>query len=595
MQITHADRLARLRDRLAAESLHGMIVPRADEHLGEYVPANAERLAWLTGFTGSAGLAIVLPDRACVFTDGRYTLQLAEETDPALWERGHITEQPPHTWLAAHVPEGARIGYDPLLIAEESLARYAEQTVQMVPLATNPIDAIWPDRPPAPAGPVVAHAGEYAGRASADKRAEIAGVLRAARQDATVLTDPASVAWLLNLRGSDVPYTPFALAFAVLDADARTDLFIDAARLADDLRAGLGDDVRVRPRAELGQALAALSGRRVRVDGAGAPVWFAQTLRAAGAEVVAAADPCLLAKACKNPIEQDGMRAAHARDAVALCRFLCWLDSAAPAGGVTEAAAAARLFDLRATGQHFRGESFATISGAGEHGAIIHYRVTPQTDRALRPNEVYLIDSGAQYLDGTTDVTRTIWTGPGPSPDTVREQATRVLRGHIAIATLVFPKGVAGTHLDAFARRALWDAGLDYDHGTGHGVGSYLSVHEGPVSLSRMARPVPIAAGMVLSNEPGLYVSGQYGIRLENLLLAQDIPGFGAKPFLRFETLTLAPFDRRLIEPALLTGAELAWLEAYHARVLAEVGPALAATGDVAAQAWLMQACAPLA
>jgi Xaa-Pro aminopeptidase len=592
--MTYADRLARLRDRLAAESLHGMIVPRADEHLGEYVPANAERLAWLTGFTGSAGLAIVLPDRACVFTDGRYTLQLAEETDPALWERGHITEQPPFTWLAAHVPEGARIGYDPLLIAEESLARYAEQTVEMIPLATNPIDAVWPDRPPAPAGPVVAHASEYAGRASADKRAEIASVLRAARQDATVLTDPASVAWLLNLRGSDVPYTPFALAFAVLDADARTDLFIDAARLASDLLAGFGDDVRVRPRAELAQALAAYSGRRVRVDGAGAPVWFAQTLRAAGAEVVAASDPCLLAKACKNPIEQDGMRAAHARDAVALCRFLCWLDSAAPEGGLTEAAAAARLFDLRATGQHFRGESFATISGAGEHGAIIHYRVTPQTDRALHANEVYLIDSGAQYLDGTTDVTRTIWTGPGTAPDTLREQATRVLRGHIAIATLVFPKGVAGAHLDAFARRALWDAGLDYDHGTGHGVGSYLSVHEGPVSLSRMARPVPIAAGMVLSNEPGLYVSGQYGIRLENLLLAQDIPEFGAKPFLRFETLTLAPFDRRLIAPALLTDAERAWLDGYHAMVLAQVGPALAASGDFAAQAWLAQACAPL-
>jgi Xaa-Pro aminopeptidase len=465
----------------------------------------------------------------------------------------------------------------------------------MVPLATNPSDAIWPDRPLAPAGPVVAHASAYAGRSSADKRAEIAGVLRSARQDAAVLTDPASVAWLLNLRGSDVPYTPFALAFAVLDADARTDLFIDAARLADDLRAGLGDDVRVRPRAELGQALAALSGRRVRVDGAGAPVWFAQTLRVAGAEVVAAADPCLLAKACKNPIEQDGMRAAHARDAVALCRFLCWLDSAAPAGGVTEAAAAARLFELRAAGQHFRGESFATISGAGEHGAIIHYRVTPQTDRALRANEVYLIDSGAQYLDGTTDVTRTIWTGPAVAPDTLREQATRVLRGHIAIATLVFPKGVAGAHLDAFARRALWDAGLDYDHGTGHGVGSYLSVHEGPVSLSRMARPVPIAAGMVLSNEPGLYVSGQYGIRLENLLLAQDIPGFGAKPFLRFETLTLAPFDRRLINPALLTAAERAWLESYHARVLAEVGPALTAAGDEAAASWLARACAPLA
>ncbi len=586
-----ADRLASLRRILAAEGLAGFIVPRADEHLGEYVPAAAERLAWLTGFTGSAGLAVVLADRAAVFTDGRYILQLAAETDPALWERGHSTEQPPPDWLRRHAPAGGTIGYDPLLISEEGLARYAAAGLSLRAVAANPIDAVWTDRPAPPAAPARPHPLAWAGRASADKRADIAAALRAAGQAAAVITDPASLAWLLNIRGADVPFTPFALGFALAHADGRVSLFMDAAKLDGATRAWLGNEVSVADRAALAPALAALKGRKVRVDPAGAPVWFAQTLRAAGAEVAAEADPCLLPKACKNAVEQAGARAAHARDAVALCRFLHWLAVEAPTGRQTEAAAAARLLAFRAALPDFRGESFPAISGAGEHGAIIHYRVTPETDRPIRPDEAYLIDSGAQFPDGTTDVTRTVWTGPGRAPARLRQHVTRVLQGHIAIATLVFPEGVGGAHLDAFARRALWQAGLDYDHGTGHGVGSYLSVHEGPVSLSRLARPVPIAAGMVLSDEPGLYLPGEYGIRLENLLLVQPAAvGDGARKFLRFETLTLAPFDRRLIDPALLAPAERAWLDAYHARVLAEVGPNL----DPAARAWLAEACAPL-
>jgi Xaa-Pro aminopeptidase len=591
MSLSPAGRLGRLRSELARQGLDGFIVPRADEHLGEYVPEAAERLAWLTGFTGSAGLAVVLPARAAVFTDGRYTLQLATETDPAVWERRHITEDPPHQWLKTAAPASARIGYDPLLISEEALARYNEAGLVMQATSHNPVDAIWTDRPAPPAAPALPHPLDYSGKPSTEKRAEVAAALAAAQQDAAVLSDPASIAWLLNIRGADVPFTPFALGFALVHADSRTELFMDPAKLSETTRAWLGDEVTTAGRDALAPALARLGGKQVRVDPAGAPVWFAQTLRAAGATVVAGPDPCLLPKACKNPVEQQGARAAHARDAVAVCRFLHWLSDAGPRGTQTELTAATRLLTLRGESDQFRGESFPAISGAGDHGAVIHYRVTPDSDRPIRPNEPYLIDSGAQYPDGTTDITRTVWIGPADPPDELRDRATRVLKGHIAIASLVFPQGICGAHVDAFARRSLWRAGLDYDHGTGHGVGSYLSVHEGPVSLSRLARPVPIAAGMILSNEPGCYLPGRYGIRLENLVLVQPVnmPSAG-KPFLRFETLTLAPFDRRLIDPVLLDREEHTWLDAYHARVLKAIGPSL----DDPARAWLAAACAPL-
>jgi Xaa-Pro aminopeptidase len=583
--------LAALRQELRQQKLDGFIVPRADEHLGEYVPASAERLAWLTGFTGSAGLATVLADAAAVFTDGRYVLQLAAQTDPLLWQRLHITEQPPPAWLAEHAPPGGRIGYDPLLISEEGLSRYSDAGLTLVPAERNPLDVVWKDRPAPPVAAAIPHELVYAGRSAEDKRADVAALLREAKQDAAVLTDPASIAWLLNIRGGDVPFTPFALSFALVHADGATELFIDPAKLSSVTRRWLGNSVSVADRTALAPALDRLAGKTIRVDASGSPVWFAQRLRAAGAVVVAATDPCLLPKACKNATEQQGARNAHARDAVAVCRFLCWLSAAAPSGRETEISAAAGLLAFREAVEGFRGESFPAISGAGEHGAIIHYRVTEQSNRSIKPNEVYLIDSGAQYSDGTTDTTRTVWTGPDDAPAGLRARVTRVMRGHIAIATAIFPQGVGGAHLDVLARRALWQVGLDYDHGTGHGVGSYLSVHEGPVSISRAARPVAIAAGMILSNEPGFYLPDRYGIRLENLLLARaaELPDAG-KPFLEFETLTLAPFDRRLLDPALMTAEEIEWLDAYHARVLAEVGPEL---GPVELD-WLTTACSPL-
>jgi len=585
MASTH---LVDLRAELARRGLDGFIVPRADEHLGEYVPAGAERLAWLSGFTGSAGIAVVLAARAALFVDGRYVLQAAAQTDPALWERRHVTEEPPAAWIAEAAPAG-RIGYDPWLMPEEALQRFLDAGVALVPTEGNPIDAVWPDRPPPPLALALPHPLAYAGKTSVQKREDIAAALRAARQDAAVLTDPASLAWLLNIRGDDVPFTPFALGFAIVRADASVSLFMDGRKVPEDTRAWLGNGVAVQPRGDLPAALGGFAGKRVRVDPANSPAWFAQTLRAAGAQVMAGMDPVLLPKACKNAVEQQGARAAHVRDAGAVVTFLHWLETAA--GHESELSAAAQLLALRQALPGFRGESFSAISGAGEHGAIMHYRVSEETDRPIRADELYLIDSGGQFADGTTDVTRTVWTGPATPPAELRDRFTRVLKGHIAIATLRFPQGVCGAHIDSFARHALWQAGLDFDHGTGHGVGSYLSVHEGPVSLSRLAKPVPLAPGMLLSNEPGFYAPGRFGIRLENLVLVQpiDLPG-ATKAFLAFETITLAPFDRRMIDTALLTAAEIAWLDAYHARVLAIVGPALHAN----VREWLTIACEPL-
>lgn len=586
--------LIELRRELARLGLDGFLVPRADEHLGEYVPEGAERLAWLTGFTGSAGLAVVLAERAAVFTDGRYVLQLAAQTDANQWERRHIIEDPPAAWLAGAARPGARIGYDPCLLSEDALGRYSGARLDMVAVAANPVDAVWHDRPAAPLAPAGPHPLAQAGRTGAEKAQEVAAVLREAGQDAAVISDPASIAWLLNLRGADIPFTPVPLGFAILHVDATVELFMASAKLDDEARAWLGNTVSVAPPGfgpdePLARALTRLATRRVRVDAAGTSVWFAQVLRAAGAEVVAGMDPCLLPKACKNAVERQGARDAHARDAVALCRFLHWLDTGA--GDATEITAAARLLALRTELEGFKGESFPAISGAGEHGAIIHYRVEPATDRALRPNETYLIDSGAQFAEGTTDVTRTIWTGPEAPPAELRDRFTRVLQGHIAIAAAVFPEGVCGPHLDVLARRALWLAGIDYDHGTGHGVGSYLSVHEGPAGISRAGRMVPLAPGMIISDEPGFYAPGRYGIRLENLLLVQsaEFTPRSDRPFLSFETLTLAPFDRRLLAVEMLSAEERAWLDAYHARVAAEVTPHLAPDE----QAWLRAACAP--
>lgn len=588
--LTNAEKLAALRAEIARLGLDGVLVPRADAFLGEYVPPSAERLAWLTGFTGSAGLALVLRDRAFLFTDGRYTTQAGREADPALWTLRHIIEQPPADLLRAE-PRGTRIGYDPWLHTEAAIERLAASGAELVPLDANPVDAVWRDRPAAPAGPAVPHPLGFAGVESAAKREAAAAELRQAEEDAAVLADPHSVAWLLNMRGADLSHTPLALAQAVLGADGQVQLFLDPARADGALRTHLGNAVTLRRPGELGDALGMLKGKRVRLDPDATPAWFARRLRAAGATPVAGEDPCRLPRACKNAVEQQGARAAHARDAVALARFLAWF-AAAPRDGLTEMGAAAKLLALREAGQHFVAESFPAIAGAGEHGAIVHYRATEATDRAIRPDEVFLLDSGAQYRDGTTDVTRTMWTGPGEAPREIRERYTRVLQGHLALAATRFPEGVAGPHLDAIARRPLWLAGLDYDHGTGHGIGSFLSVHEGPAGISRAAKPVPLKPGMILSDEPGFYEPGAYGIRIENLLLVKPAPMQPGqrKPFLAFEVLTLAPYDRVLVEVALLTEAERAEVDAYHARVLAEVGPGV----DAATRAWLEQACRPL-
>ncbi len=590
--MTHsAERLAALRTALAQDGLDGFVLPRGDEHLGEYVAPYAERLAWLTGFTGSAGMVVVLADKAAVFSDGRYVLQLATQTDAVCFERQHITETPPESWLttALHGGEGEkRIGYDPWLVSQDALARFTRPGFRMVPVARNPVDAIWHDRPAPPLFPAVAHPIEFAGRDSADKRQEIAAILRAAGQDAVVLTDPASVNWLFNIRGRDVDFTPFALGFAVLEADSTATLFMAPEKIDNALRLWLGEDVSVQAPDALASALAGFAGRAVRVDPAASAAWFAQTLRDAGATVSPGADPCALPKARKNVAEQAGFRRAHELDAVAVCGFLQFVSEQGV--GLTETELSHRLDAFRSRSPEYRGESFPAISGTGPNGAIIHYRADPASARTLQADEVYLIDSGGQYASGTTDITRTLWSGPGPAPAELRERVTRVLKGHIALSRARFPQGVHGGRLDALARTALWQAGLDYDHGTGHGVGSCLSVHEGPCGISPAARPIPIEAGMVLSNEPGFYATDAYGIRLENLVLVVTQPVGLAKPFLGFEPLTLVPFDRALIDLALLDDAERSWIDDYHRLVLDRIGPKL----DDNNRLWLEAACAPL-
>jgi Xaa-Pro aminopeptidase len=583
-----SEKIATVRAEMAKQDLAGFLIPRSDEHLGEYVPPSAERLAWLTGFTGSAGMAAVLAGQAAVWSDGRYVLQLANETDGSIWQRLHVTEDPPPAWVAAQAGEGARIGYDPWLMSEEQVARFTDAGLSMIAVAENPVDLAWKDRPAPPLAKVLPHGLALAGVSSRDKREQIGRALTADKQEVAVLTDPASIAWLLNIRGQDIEFAPFALGFALVHADGGVEFFVDPEKITDETRAHCGNGVAFAARDALPAAIAGLNGRRVRLDHSGAPAWFAQHLREAGAIVVSGADPCLLPKACKNPVEQQGARDAQKRDAAALCRFLYWLTDAA--GHETEISAAAQLLKFRSEIKGFAGESFAAIAGAGEHGAIIHYHATPQTDRAINANEVFLIDSGGQYPDGTTDVTRTIWTGPDAPPAELRDQFTRVLKGHIAIATLVFPEQTMGVQIDALARQFLWQTGLDYDHGTGHGVGSFLSVHEGPVSISKYLRPAVLAEGMIVSNEPGCYRVDRYGIRLENLLMVQKARVQCPKPFFAFETLTLAPFDRRLIDMALLSTQERDWLDRYHARVLAEVGPALPEDERY----WLERACAPL-
>jgi len=586
-------RLARLRAALERAGLAGFLVPRADAHQGEYVAPRDDRLAWLTGFTGSAGLAVVLADAAGLFVDGRYRVQARAETAAAAFSVLDWPQVRPGAWIAAALPEGGRIGYDPWLHTEDELARLKEAAGD-VPLALvaieNPVDPLWPDQPPPPAGPVRRHPEALAGESSPAKRARLARGLAAAGQRAAVLTLPDSIAWLLNLRGADVARNPVVHAFAILHDDARITLFIAAAKLGDDPGALLDASVEVRAPAAFAAALARLEGP-VRLDPRTAPVAVAAALRAAGVAIVPGDDPCLLPKARKNAAELDGMRAAQLRDGAAMAAFLAWLEETAPEGGLTEIDVVTALEGFRRATGCLLDLAFETIAGAGPNGAIVHYRVTEATNRRITPGDLVLVDSGAQYLDGTTDVTRTLATGPVPAA--AAAAFTRVLKGMIALSRARWPQGLAGRDLDPLARQHLWRAGQDYDHGTGHGVGAALSVHEGPARISRLGE-VALEPGMILSNEPGYYREGAFGIRTENLLAVIEAPALADaddRPMLAFETLTFVPIDRRLIVPDLLGPGERAWLDAYHAEVRTRIAPRVAP----AVGAWLERATAPVA
>jgi Xaa-Pro aminopeptidase len=595
---TYADRLAALREQLKAEKLDGFVVPLTDEHMSEYVGSYAQRLAWLTGFEGSAGSAVVLPEEAAIFVDGRYTLQVRQQVSPDQWSYQSVPETSTTQWLEEHAPEGARIGYDPWLHTSDWVKKAKEalatRGAELVAVDRNPIDEIWKDRPETSKAHLVVQPDRYAGKSAAEKRTEIGDWLQQHHADAAVLSALDSIAWAFNIRGADVTHTPVALAYALVHADGTADLFVAGEKVAPEVRQHLGNGVRLHERYEFEGALSKLKDKTVVVDPERAVAAIFEALDKAGAKILPLRDPTILPKAIKNPAEIAGQKAAQERDGAAIARFLHWVDEEAPKGEVDELKASDHLEALRRENPEIRDLSFDTISGAGPNGAIVHYRSSEKTNRKLEKGTLYLVDSGGQYVDGTTDITRTVPIGE-PTAE-MRDRFTRVLKGHIAIATAVFPKGTRGSQLDSFARRPLWEAGLDYAHGTGHGVGSFLAVHEGPQRISPVGSAQsggdePLQAGMIISNEPGYYKTGEYGIRIENLVLVvpREIEG-AEKEMLGFETLTFAPIDRRLIDVEMLEPEELVWLNCYHAHVLARIGPRLGG----ADLAWLQQACAPI-
>ncbi len=576
-----------LRERLRQLNLTGFIVPHDDEYQNEYIPAYAERLMWVSGFSGSAGAAIVLIDSAVIFVDGRYTLQVRQQTDEKYFSFEDIADTPPDRWLADNAPKGARIGFDPMLHTMDNVAKLQAAATsagfELVALSANPIDDAWQDQPPAPKAMVAPHDMRFAGKPSAEKRAEIARTIAKSGADAALITAPPSIAWLFNIRGGDVNRSPLPLGRAIVNKDGSAALFIALEKVGNDLPEFLGDDVDLRGESDVDTALAKLGadGKTVAVDAALTPVGYVRTLEQAGARIVKLTDPCALPRAAKNATELEGTRNAHIRDGAAVTRFLHWLATQAQDGSVDEIQAAQKLEAIRAEGGDLRDLSFDTISGAGSNGAVVHYKVSTATSRKLCPGELYLVDSGAQYQDGTTDITRTVPIG-APTAE-MRERFTLVLKGHIALATARFPTGTTGHQLDVLARLSLWKAGLDYDHGTGHGVGSFLGVHEGPQRIAKAVNSQPLLPGMILSNEPGYYKTGEYGIRIENLIIVSApaaIDG-GERAMMSFETITLAPINLDLVAVDLLTDDERNWLNAYHARVrdsLTELLPSDVAT-----------------
>jgi Xaa-Pro aminopeptidase len=589
-------RVAALREELARRGLDGFIIPRADRHQNEYVRPCDERLAWLTGFSGSAGTAILLADRAILFVDGRYTLQARDEVDAEIFSVQPLADLSPEAWIEANLAAQTKLAFDPWLHTVEGAERLAKACMtagaSLIAVALNPLDAVWTDRPPPARGLVVLHDLRFAGEDAAAKLERIRGEIGKLRADALVVSDPHALAWAFNIRGSDVAHTPIPLGFALIPREDRPILYLGAGKLTPAVRDALEPMATLREEAALGADLAALGGKQatVRLDQATAADALARLVTTSGGKVTRGADPIAQMKAVKNATEIAGARAAHRRDGAALTRFLAWFEREAPRGKLTEIDAVVALESFRRDSNLLKDVSFPTISGAGPNGAIVHYRVTRRSNRRIAPGELFLIDSGAQYEDGTTDVTRTLAVG-APSAE-MRERFTRVLKGHIAIARAVFPDGASGAQLDSFARQYLWAAGLDFDHGTGHGVGSYLSVHEGPARISKLGSAA-LKRGMILSNEPGYYRTGHYGIRIENLILvveAPSVPG-GEQPLNAFETLTLAPIDRHLVDAGMLTASETDWLDRYHATVAATLAPLL----DTETQRWLEQATRPQA
>jgi Xaa-Pro aminopeptidase len=588
-----AARVARLRAELKRRGLDGFVVPRSDRQQNEYLPASEERLAWLTGFTGSAGAAVVLADRAALFVDGRYTVQAGAQTDKSVFQIAHLMETPPADWLKQNLKGGERIGYDPWLHTTDGAEKLRivcrDAGAELVATDGNPIDALWDDRPAPPKGAVTVRAIALAGESTSDKLARIRSDIENARADALLVSDAQNVAWAFNIRGADIAHTPLALAFALIPREGKPRLYLDPAKLSDSVRAELGDIAELKSEADLARDLAAHSNETVRLDQATAADALVRLIETSGGKPARGTDPITAMKAVKNAAEIDGMRAAHLRDGAAMARFLAWFDREAPKGRLTEIDAVEALETFRRDTGLMKDVSFPTISGAGPNGAIVHYRVTRESNRAIGRGELFLVDSGAQYEDGTTDITRTV--AIGEPTDEMRDRFTRVLKGHIAIATAVFPENTSGAQLDTLARVSLWQAGLDFDHGTGHGVGSYLSVHEGPARISKLGT-VPLRRGMILSNEPGYYKTAAYGIRIENLVLviAAPEPVGAEKPLNAFETLTLAPIDLRCIARELLSEKERHWLDAYHTRVRETLSPLL----DAETRSWLEDVTRPV-
>ena len=597
---THEARLSALREELKRRGLHGFVIPISDEHMSEYIGGYAQRLAWLTGFGGSAGSAVVLKDHAAMFVDGRYTIQVRDQVDSKLYDYCLVPKVSMGKWIADNAPAGAKIGFDPWLHtkgwADEVGKALAKKGSELVAVDTNPVDDVWEDQPEPSTAAALVHADEHAGRSSAEKRAEVADWLKDEGYDAAVVSALDSIAWLLNIRGADVERTPVALSYLIAHADGTAELFIAPEKVTPELEKHLGNAVTIRARSEFDGALSGMKGKTVSVDPDYGVAAIFRLLEDAGAKPVAERDPVILPKAIKNPVEQQGHRSAQKRDGAAVTRFLHWLSVAAPKGGETELSAAAKLQEFRKATGVLKDNSFDTISAAGPHAAIPHYRVDEESNLPIEPGSIFLCDSGGQYLDGTTDITRTVWIGPGEPSAEQKDRFTRVLKGHIAIDRATFPQGTNGSQLDAFARQFLWQAGVDYGHGTGHGVGSYLGVHEGPQRIAKASggqagTNQELFEGMILSNEPGYYKGGEYGIRIENLVLTvkREIAG-GEGDWLGFEPLTFVPIDRTLVDRSLLTEDEIAWWNDYHAKTRELLAPQL----DGEALAWLEEACKPL-